>query len=399
MADDKRDPKQEEGAPAESARVMIVEESGVARPYMRGIMLHSLMARGASFDEAYETASNVAVRIRGRGELPRIELAKMVAEVHGHELDQHEPPIPIPLTVQVRHGARTHPFSKGALSQSLLAASLEPDKAFEVARRIELILLQQSRHEITRADLRKLAYKTLFDDFGRRTAERYLVWREFQEPDKPVIILLGGTTGAGKTSLGLAVAQRLGISRVLSTDAIRQIMRLMLSPELMPAIHASSFDAHRRMPERAGEQDPVIDGFLAQTAAVSVGVRAIIDRAIEENASLLLDGVSLVPGLIDLDAYADRAHIFFLIVARLDEEAFRSHFLAREERQKRRGADRYVERLEEILHIQEYLLESAERHDVPIVDNITLEGSGLLVIRHVVETLRKESGIDIASLL
>jgi len=167
----------------------------------------------------------------------------------------------------------------------------------------------------------------------------------------------------------------------------------------MPAIHASSFEAYRRLAVLPGEQDPVIDGFLQQTAAVSVGVRAIMDRAIEENANLIVDGVSLVPGLINVDAYRDRAHIFFLLVARLDEQAFRNHFISREERQKRRTADRYVERLEEIVRIQEYLLECAERHDVPIVDNITLEGASLLVIRHVVESLRKESAREIASIL
>ena len=113
----------------------------------------------------------------------------------------------------------------------------------------------------------------------------------------------------------------------------------------------------------------------------------------------MVDGVSLVPGLIDLEAYKDRAHILYLLVARLDEEAFRSHFISREERQKRRGADRYVDRLEEILRIQDHLLECAERHDVPIVDNITLEGAGLLVIRHAVATLRKESELDVESLL
>jgi 2-phosphoglycerate kinase len=237
------------------------------------------------------------------------------------------------------------------------------------------------------------------DRFGRRTAQRYLVWRQFQEPDKPVIILLGGTTGVGKTSLGLEVAQRLGISRVLSTDSIRHVMRIMLSPELMPALHASSFDAHREMPAFADEEDAVVEGFLAQTTTVSVGVRAIIDRAIEENTSLVLDGVSLVPGLIDVERYRARAHVYFLLVARLDEEAFRGHFIARSERQKRRDAARYVARLDEIMRIQEFLLEVAERHDVPIVDNITLEGSVLLVIRHVVESLRKKGGIDVSKLV
>jgi 2-phosphoglycerate kinase len=221
----------------------------------------------------------------------------------------------------------------------------------------------------------------------------------FQEPDKPVVILLGGTTGAGKTSLALEVARRLGISRVLSTDSIRQVMRIMLSPELMPALHTSSFEAHRKTPVQISEDDPEVEGFMAQATVVSVGARAIIERAIEENTSLVLDGVSLVPGLIDVARYAGSAHIFFLLVARLDVDAFATHFADRAEREKMRSAARYVDRLEEILRIQEYLLEQAESHEVPIVDNITLEGSVLLVIRHVVETLRKSGEVDIAKLL
>jgi 2-phosphoglycerate kinase len=372
-------------------RVPIVEDSGVTRPYMRGIMVHSLMARGVSFDDAYTTAAAISERIRGRDSVPRSELANMVVGVVGHEHD-HQPPIPIPVTLRVLSGTSSSPFSKGTLAQSLLAASVEPDDAFDVAREIELELIRGGRQEITHEALRQLSSEKLFDRFGRRAAERYLVWRSYQDPEKPVIVLLGGTAGVGKTTLALEVARRLGISRVLSTDSIRQVMRIMLSNELMPALHASSFSAHQRLPTEVGGEDPVIDGFLAQTSSVSVGVRATLDRAIEENTSLVLDGVSLVPGLIDLEEYADHAHIFNLLVARLDEEAFANHFVLRAERETRRRAVRYIDHLSEILRIQEYLLDLADRNDVPIVDNITLEGSVLLVIRHVVETLRKANG-------
>jgi 2-phosphoglycerate kinase len=369
-------------------RVQVVEESGVARPYMRGIMVHSLMARGVTFDEAYTTAAAVSERIRGRGSVPRSELSKIVTEIVGPE-HEHQPPIPIPITLRVSSGSRSTPFSKGTLAQSLLAASVEPDDAFDVAREIELELIRGRREEISHSELRQFAYDKLLARFGERAAGRYLVWREYEDPEKPVIILLGGTTGVGKTTLALEVARRLGISRVLSTDSIRQVMRIMLSSELMPTLHASSFNAYERLPVEVEDGDPVIDGFLAQTSTVSVGVRATLDRAIEENMSLVLDGVSLVPGLIDLDEYAEHAHVFNLLVARLDEDAFSSHFEARAEREKRRRAVRYIDHMPEILRVQEHLLDLADRLDVPIVDNITLEGSVLLVIRHVVETLRK----------
>jgi 2-phosphoglycerate kinase len=402
MTDDEENEKRgrgRRGTKSSGSRALVVEDSGLARPFMRGIMVHSLMARGVSFDEAYEIADGVRDRLRGRGSVPRDELSKVVREILGPD-SEHQPPIPVPITLSVVRNRRSTPFSKGSLAQSLLAASVEPDAAFEVAREIELHLLREGRHEVQRSDLRTLAYRTLLGRFGRRTAQRYLVWREFEEPEKPVIILLGGTTGAGKTSLALEVARRLRISRVLSTDAIRQVMRIMLSQDLMPALHVSSFDADHTVVS-LGEQDErddetVIQGFMAQAEAVSVGVRAILDRAIEENSSLVLDGVSLVPGLLDLSSYAEHAHVFFLLVARLDEESFRSQFAARAEREKRRDASRYIERLDEILRIQEYLLEQAERRDVPIVDNVTLEGSVLLVIRHVVESLRKEMATEIA---
>ncbi|MCH2186882.1 hypothetical protein MK280_13525 [Myxococcota bacterium] len=374
-----------------SKRVLVLEENGVARPYMRGIMVHSLMARGVSFEAAYETANAVADEIRGRGSVKRSEISEMVSERLGDEYE-HQPPIPIPITVDVENARGLASFSKGTLSQSLLAASIEPDVAFEVAKEIEAGLIADGLASVTREEIRRRAYQQLARRFGGRTAERYLVWREFEEPDKPVILLLGGAAGVGKTSLALAVAQRLGIRRVLSTDSIRNVMRLTLSSELMPALHASSFNAHRGTVASGEKEQALVEGFMDQSRAVSVGARAIIERAIEENTSLVLDGVSLVPGLTDLEAYQNSAHIYFLLVARLDEEAFLGHFELRAKHQKHRQAARYVERMSEILAIQEWLLELADRYQIPIVDNITLEGSTLLVIRHVVESLRKQSG-------
>lgn len=376
-----------------------VEDEGVRRPFMRGIMVHSLMARGVSFDEAFRTANIVKERTQECGVVARTELAKLITEILTSEvLGEHQPPIPLPGSVTVGGADETNPFSKGQLAQSLLAASVDPSDAHDVAREIEIDLLRQGRRRVGRQELRRAAYEKMLGRFGARAASRYLIWREFQEPEKPVIILLGGSSGVGKTSLALEVARRLGIRRVLSTDSIRQVMRLTLSPELMPAIHASSFEAHQFTAGTTGqlddEQSDVVAGFMTQASMVSVGVRAMIERAIEESTSMILDGVSLVPGLIDLSAYAQDAHVIYLVVARLDEDSFRNHFIARGKRQLHRNASRYVENLDGILKIQEHFLELADHFEIPIVDNVTIDGSVMLVIRHVVETLRKSGNFD-----
>jgi len=363
-------------------------------------MVHSLMARGIAFDEAFRAANEVRSRIGDRTVLEKGELVKLLHEILGPEPFAEDPRIPLPgAEITVTGHGRSVPFSKGHLSQSLLAAALEPNDAFDVAREIERELLASGTREVRRHDLRRMTFEVLTRDVNTRAAERYMVWRKYQEPERPVIILLGGAAGVGKTSLALEVAHRLGIGRVLSTDSIRQIMRIMLSQDLVPALHASSYDAHKLLPPDALGDDPVIDGFINQAATVSVGVRASMDRAVLENASLVLDGVSIVPGLIDLEAYADLADVFFVMVSLLDEEGFENRFAKRANSAKARPQHRYVKNLDAILRIQNHLLELADRHGVPIVDNASFDSSVLQIVRHVTESLRKKGDFDVAELL
>jgi 2-phosphoglycerate kinase len=374
-------------------RTFVEDEAG-RRPFMRGIMVHSLMSRGIAFDEAYRTADRVRERIRGRSVVPKDELAKAILEIHGHWADRGEMPTLLSPDITITGRGKGLPFSKGVLSQSLLAAAIDPNDAFDVAREIERDLVGRRTREIDRRDLRGLAYDALTRRMGAQTAERYLVWRRYQDPDRPVIILLGGAAGVGKTSLALEVAHRLGIGRMQSTDSIRQIMRLMLSPELAPAIHGSSYDAHKRIPADSQDPDAIIRGFRAQTATVSVGIRASMDRAVAENASLVMDGVSIVPGAIDLASYAEHADVIFLVVATLDEDSFRNRFAARAAEQKQRPPHRYLENFDAIRQIQDHFLELAERFEVPIVDNISFDRSVLLIIRHVADILSRAGHFD-----
>jgi 2-phosphoglycerate kinase len=397
MADQKDDEGPWSGNPDSDST--FVEDASGRRPFMRGIMVHSLMVRGFAFEEAYRTADRIRDRIRDRSVVPKDELSKAVLEILGHRADRSPAPTALAPDITITGRGKGLPFSKGILSQSLLAAAIDPHDAFDVAREIEFDLVGRHTREIDRRELRRLAYDVLTRRMGAQTGERYLVWRKYQEPDRPVIILLGGAAGVGKTSLALEVAHRLGIGRMLSTDSIRQIMRLMLSPDLTPAIHGSSYDAHKLISAESDDPEAVIRGFRAQTATVSVGIRASMDRAVAENASLVMDGVSIVPGAIDLASYAERADVIYLVVATLDQEAFSDRFVARAAEQTRRPPHRYLENLDPIRQIQDHFLELAERFGVPIVDNISFDRSVLLIIRHVADTLSRSGNFDTAEVL
>jgi len=386
------------GAAAATERLW-VEDEGKRRPFMRGIVIHSLMARGVSFEDASRTANEVRRHLRPRGVVGKSEILSEVRKILGDapfRVDRH---LPLPPDITIRDRGRARPFSKGVLSQSLLAAAIDPNDAFDVAREIERALVERGARDVSRGELRGLTYEALTRTMGPEAAERYLLWRRRGEPHRPVILLLGGAAGVGKTSLALEVAHRLGIGRVLSSDSVRQIMRLTLSPEIAPALHGSSYDAYKLLPPDALGDDPVIEGFRAQTNIVSVGIRASMDRAVSENASTVIDGVSVLPGAIDPAAYEGLADIVFLVVASLDAEAYATRIADRAEDQSHRPAHHYLENLDEILRIQDYFLDAAERHDVPIVDNDSFDRAVLFIIRHVTETLRKRWALDADDLL
>lgn len=281
------------------------------------------------------------------------------------------------------------PFNQGRLLQSLYPTGLEPDQVLEVVFEIEWTLRQRDLHEVTRDQLRAMVHEVVERQYGAEYASRYRVWRTFQNQDsKPLILLLGGTSGVGKSSLAIEVARRLSIARVLSTDAIRDVMRVMISEEFVPTLHVSSFEAHQRLLRAvAPGLDPIVEGFLEQSRTVAVGVRAVIERAIVEGTNTVIDGVSLVPGLYDLAGWADRAHVVLLLAADEDLDSLRAHIVARAHGRGARTSERYLRSFDEIVRIQEALLERARTYGVEVIDVRDLEQAVRHVVSHVVTGL------------
>src|SRR5207253_981951 len=129
------------------------------------------------------------------------------------------------------------PYSKGLMASSIMATGLPPGRAFHVAERIEERLRQRGVPEITRAELAELAREVLVEEVGQRYADSFVKWQVVNRIDRPLIILIGGATGVGKSTVATQLAGRLGITRIIPTDAIREVMRSMFSEALMPTLH------------------------------------------------------------------------------------------------------------------------------------------------------------------
>ena len=104
---------------------------------------------------------------------------------------------------------------------------------------------------------------------------------------------------------------------------------------------------------------------------------------------MLIEGVNLIPGVIDLDRYRGDAHVISLVVANMDREAYRSRFTTRERLARAREAGRYLEHFEEIAAIQDYILAQADHYELPIIDCANFDEAVLSVTRSVIAKLGK----------
>ncbi|GAH64941.1 unnamed protein product, partial [marine sediment metagenome] len=156
-------------------------------------------------------------------------------------------------------------------------------------------------------ELRSLAFRFIKDKVSLEYAERYLLWQSVGKLEKPIIILIGGSTGVGKSTIATILANRLNITRVASTDAIREVMRASVPEKLISSLKGSSYNAYKNLTFPPSGAEPVILGFREQVLAVNVGIEAIIERNILEKSDTIIEGAHVVPGYLNLNEYSSRA--------------------------------------------------------------------------------------------
>lgn len=285
------------------------------------------------------------------------------------------------------------PYSKGLMAQSFMSTGMPPSRAYAAAKKMEDDMRDRGELRLTMGRLREVAEITLREVAGEDYAARYHRLTALSKLDKPLIVLIGGTTGVGKSTIATEVAHRLGITRIVSTDSIRQVMRGIFSKDLMPAIYESSFDAWRnlRSPVPVGA-DPVIVGFREQTAVVTTGIVSLIERAVVEGESMVVEGIHMVPGYIEPSLFAN-AWVVPLVITVDDEESHRSHFYIREvQTDGTRPFEKYRAAFDNIRLLGHYIEDLAREHGTPLIHSHQLDRTVAETLEHIVGAVIGEAG-------
>lgn len=289
------------------------------------------------------------------------------------------------------------PFSKGILARSLNVADIGFERAYEIANLIENDLVENNVLEITIPELPHYIFNFL-KNYDEDIAEKYVNWRSLRKSKKPLIILIGGASGVGTSSMAFELANRLGLKNLISTDMIREVMRKIVSKDLNPVIHKSSFDAYESIRTPSIRIDSVIEGYISHVDVVNVGIEAIIERSIKEGISTIIEGVHVVPGFIRQDLIDNNNIIIFTLTVE-NEESHKQRFYTRcRQPWVKRSLERYMENFETIRKIQRFLIEQAKLNDVRVIDNVDVTDTIDIMVNDIIKKYGGENDVEQESL-
>ena len=176
----------------------------------------------------------------------------------------------------------------------------------------------------------------------------------------PRLLVVAGSSGAGKSSTARRILLERDFTRCVSTDAIREVLRTTDTERTRPALHRSSFSL-------GGTGDAVLD-WLETCDELEHGVKATVERARREGVDLLLEGVHVVPMDRLLQAWRQDGGVAVGVVLRVEDETRHEAMLREREQASWRRADRYIASLDRIRAIQDGLVDRAKVAGWPIID-------------------------------
>lgn len=377
------------------AKLLVINsEEGTEVPFLRGMLTRSLQDIGLEFDEAYDLASDVKDALSEKTTIETGELKKCVSarlrQIHSDYLaNRYESQIDATHQVMIRNDeGQLVPFSGEAHSKSLELCGISNEDARNLSRILGRHLVARNRREINTSYLGRLTYRVLLREVGKKAAQRYLVWSEFSRSGMPLLLLIGGAPGSGKSTIATALASQLDIFRTQSTDMLREVMRMMTPERLLPVLHRSSFEAWRALPDaESGSEDKVALGYRSQTELLMVSCEAVVQRAVRERVSMVLEGVHIDPAAVKRLMGDGDIVVVPVMLGILKQGVLRKRIRGRGGKVPQRRAERYLENFDAIWQLQAYLLSEADKEHVSIVANESRDSTVAEILSIIADTL------------
>ena len=361
-----------------------------------GMITASLLERGLGMEDAFALSRELRRDVAELKEITSTDLEERLQVLIQARLG-HRVPKPRALTAArplVRTTAGELPFSRVILLRSLLTAGLEIEPAIEVGDAVLSWLQELGDQKVTEQQVEERVARRLREQFGAAYARRFLLTGWLRRSSKPVVILIGGATGTGKSTLSTELAFRLGIRMVTSTDLIRETMRAVLSPAVLPGLYDHSFRGTIQGGQvLSNPRERVLLGFRQQAAQVAVGIRAVIQRSVRENSHIIIEGTHLIPPFRQYVPPEADLVVAGLLLAVPSEKRHSERFPLRAQSAHQRDESAYLDSFQSVRWIHDDLLQAAEENSEFVLDNRSVGKTVASVVGYLSERLPMEDQI------
>lgn len=192
---------------------------------------------------------------------------------------------------------------------------------------------------------------------------------------KPYVILIGSASGIGKSTVASELAKSLNIKHLIESDFIREVVRGIIGDDYAPALHSSSYTAYKTLRNQnryESEEELISAGFVEHSSFVLPAVEKVIERAVKDHDDIIIEGVHLIPGMIDLNKFKDKASVHFFVLS-ADENSHKNRFVKRATEIGRGGKqlDYFMEN--RIIH--NYLMSQAQKNDIKVIQSDNIDGT------------------------
>ena len=174
------------------------------------------------------------------------------------------------------------------------------------------------------------------------------------------VLLLGGASGVGKTTVGYRLARHFGVG-IAEVDDFQAVLERMTTAEQHPAIH---FWRTHPAPDQLSAAE-IIEHLLEHSDALRPALEAVIANHLEASTPVVLEGDFIHPALAAQASFSGQPNDGRVRAAFLhepDEQQLVANYLSREPAAGPQAKRAHVSRLHSL-----WLAQEAERHGGPVV--------------------------------
>lgn len=255
-------------------------------------------------------------------------------------------------------------FSRGILAKKLRLLGIPSSAGYEISIEVYNEIARLKETTIEKNKLDDIVFDILKSSNNKECADKYMLVEKWKASTMPLWILIAGAIGVGKSTLSLKIAGDLGIQHVIGTDVVRDILRKILSVDVMPELHSPSYSAYKTLrPIYSSRFEEVLLGFENHSKYVNLGVEAVLSRAATESVSIIIEGEHLLPALFD-ETILSQPNVLYMTIAIPDPLLHKENLSSQYTKER----DDLINHFNDIRKIHDHIVNETRIRKLPVVE-------------------------------